>query len=1626
MSSKTMSLCIIEPLETRIAPAVVFPTIIDAENLADQGNSSHFVTASVGTPVLLKTGDVLTTGSGARSGSYLMFVEKGQALVFTTDFNNNNRIDTNEITGIAASDGLRLISFVDIHGDIVTNLRDNTALSDSDNNSSNDDIGLKGDGRVLLNSRIEKIELRSLTTTDISDQNGDGLIDEFDVAQRLVLSSYSLFGSVFAGAGFGVQGDDTSGLIVDDTGRALLQTYFSSAINDFGPDYYDETVTPLKPRIGAIKVGTAASGEYFSFGIAKPLTNDIDGSGDLNGRDVLRNGNDTQGLLRTFTPNPGTVGSGIFYVSSNAPFDIGQLVAGNGGIGATGGNIENVTLNGDGSGGFIVQAGNGGGGMSGGNGGSILAFSDLGSNTSDVVIRSGSGGLASTGAGGNGGAVTFEGVNLLGAVTIDLGDGGTGFTSGGRGAGLEKAVIVTPDRLMDFVANIVGTTHDTPHDPATGRRIIVDPALPGVLGQNNSVDFDEDGFGDFVVTNIDPHQLYVQFTDGLGGARINPVTLRPDRIYLDAPINGEALTIGDFDGDGHLDIASGSSAAGNFSGIQVYLSKFEDTNGDGILTPTEDLDHDGVDDLLGFRTVRYSPIPEITDSTALRRSGHTISDIEAGDFNGDGFTDLAVTATFYTPLTLQPRQILFFMYPDVEDGKPTGQFFADFGTKGQSVPQVSPNPFIPFALVGGSTTVNIEVTALNVFAGHDVVVALSDTGDDREFLQVYDNSLPSLAGPTPLAGVPLGQVDTNRLLPNGNNQNISLADVKGKDFTLVDFDSDGAVDFSVLVEEPVGFLVTLKGDGAGGGARIDLPFLDPPGSNAGFFFGPPANNVGGANQNTQQLTIITVDADGDGLINDIAVLGNDRAPDTVVFELALGVPPADGVPPDPDPLVDRIVGTIDNPGAEITLILPFFAATSTTVWGFDAYHPFAGDTATVNYAAVDPETVDDGGVILFGFGDVGILVALLTEHFVGLRAGRGGDSLVGRAGDGGTLGSGVIDPNTLIGVLDIRTNLGTVDLFAGDGGNGFTSGGKGGSVIATVVDGIANTAAGSIFAATFTAGNGGIGVSGAGGAGGDLLGNSAVFGFGFTAGNGGRGIVGGRGGDIVGHDIQNFFDSQSIDQNLTAGAGGNGIKRGGDGGNIVNFHPSFDLLSLPESGTIIYLGGNGGTAVSGPGGRGGNVINTSPLEIDRNQLAGDIYLAGGKGGNGLVGGNGGTVNTFINKTDQTEIPAIVTFLGGDGGTGSKGRGGRGGDVLHVDTASTGFPNPFAIPATAFGFSRVVSGRGGDSAGNKGGNGGNVADIRITIQENALSIAAGAGGDGLFQGGNGGSVNGLAINLGNTSFAKAVIIAGQGGDANAYVANANDPVGLQTAIKAFGGRIGKGGNGGSIGGVSQLGSILSRIDLIAGNGGDTVNFGTSGDFTSKVGRGGSITNILSTGSLGNVDSVTPIKSYNNVLAGETMDDFVQKSLRNELAPGSLADDVGNVGLVVGAAGRIKQIFKGYDPSNNPVFPSVPAPSEGNAVNGSLKNIEARSIMAAVAGNVERIAAIQSVKDIRITALGVIGADKPGDARFIDKNGVPQLAPTLDGRLVDGAMATKNRPVDKKGQPIFLGLDVYVLT
>ena len=104
-------------------------------------------------------------------------------------------------------------------------------------------------------------------------------------------------------------------------------------------------------------------------------------------------------------------------------------------------------------------------------------------------------------------------------------------------------------------------------------------------------------------------------------------------------------------------------------------------------------------------------------------------------------------------------------------------------------------------------------------------------------------------------------------------------------------------------------------------------------------------------------------------------------------------------------------------------------------------------------------------------------------------------------------------------------------------------------------------------------------------------------------------------------------------------------------------------------------------------------------------------------------------------------------------------------------------------------------------------------------------------------------------------------------------------------------------------VAALVTAMWLRDLIAGNGGNTVNFGSPLDATTKTGRGGSISNIDIAGNIGSVGPNVAILAYNDIFTGQSVADFVTATLVNG-ASTALNDALGNVGLVAGATGRVK--------------------------------------------------------------------------------------------------------------------------
>jgi hypothetical protein len=226
---------------------------------------------------------------------------------------------------------------------------------------------------------------------------------------------------------------------------------------------------------------------------------------------------------------------------------------------------------------------------------------------------------------------------------------------------------------------------------------------------------------------------------------------------------------------------------------------------------------------------------------------------------------------------------------------------------------------------------------------------------------------------------------------------------------------------------------------------------------------------------------------------------------------------------------------------------------------------------------------------------------------------------------------------------------------------------------------------------------------------------------------------------------------------------------------------------------------------------------------------------------------------------------------------------------------------------------------------------------------------------------------------------------------------------------FGGQDATGGKGGDITNYSQLGSVKTRVDLIAGNGGDTINHGNILSTTLGVGRGGSITNASLAGNLGNIDPTVPILSYNDETGAvpESVADFVAR-IRATDGSVPLTDADGNVGLVAGASGD--------------VYLGLPT----SAPNGSVTGLKVNNIMSMVAGSVNRIASIQSISGLQLAdPNSQRGSDKgaPG-LDYLDTEGNLITAPVLGGALVDGAIIAKSDPTLASGG-ILAGTRVFKL-
>ncbi len=1212
--------------------------------------------------------------------------------------------------------------------------------------------------------------------------------------------------------------------------------------------------------------------------------------------------------------------------------------------------------------------------------------------------------------GGTGGLATFGSTQIAAGVQVLMGRGGDGFTNGGTGANFASGTFATPETLIPIGSKFFGTWHDIGDVGNTHPLPGGNTYSPEVLNFNPTGSFASaadaaahgDNFGDGVFTSTAPDQVVVVFGDGFGGlldnnGNFNGTATATVNLKVPGVVN-PVVTFGDFNGDGRVDIAVASGAVNNFSGIYVFFNQIGTA-----LDPINAQNY--TRSLVGdhpFSAAHQTALPTLADQGLYQTSGAIVS-LAAGDYNGDGITDIAYVQNVVAEVTLDPFQSIGVLLGDARRDPATGAQLHDANTGRligsgyfyantaapkaatqllNTIIQPGTDSLIATSLTNGNlpdATTGLPAGPETFFFGKQGEKSASEFN-----LIITDAATHTASALAPGMAVGFGQVDTNRNL-GGNN--VSSTDFTLQQLVVQDSDGDGSADIVALSKGPVNFLVALTGNGNGG-----FTIQSGGGDNAGIFLGG----------NTTVISITSSDTNVDGAhvgtFDTIAALTLPTNPGPYIQEFLLQ--DAAGVPSfhfnDGDPLrgdlftLSTIVQDMTVMGLDgFYTIAPTFLPIKYPQLTAPNLHP------TTGYGVLAPESSDYRftNLNLFGGGFLFPTLRYLTANGYVVRGGDGGNAVTGIGGNAGTIGALATGVGGGTGAITItfpqaESFQGQAFLQGGDGGDGFGGGGRGGDIT-----GVAARYPVGIPLLTsnvqMAAGNGGNGAAGDGGRGGNISQVSVQTGRVFTGGNGGNGSNGGLGGSITGNQ-SGVYDTYSSRVTLLTGNGGQGALAGGGGGAISNWDSVFPPI-IGTGGLLDYETGSGGGAAGGIGGNGGSITNSSP-DQNLNNLSGPLTLVTGAGGNGLAGGNGGAVNTFNNNpTGQSAVATSLTVLTGRGGIGVNAAGGTGGAITNFSSSATGLT--LTLDGSLSGIGRIIAGDGGASFGAAGGIGGTITRVTATAASTPLVVAGGAGGDGLTAGGDGGAVTNSSINSAALQIGKMLVVAGKGGDA--YAAQPQDIIllddpntgDLAHAVLAFGGTRGTAGNGGSISNITQPVGAQTAVDLIAGNGGSTPNASTSLTVNSGVGRGGSVTNVTLTGTVGAVSRDTtlgastnpPIQAYSFVNANtgvvdSTISGFVNfiGAVRNVNDPQYLSslsfvldDTVGNVGIVAGAAGTVRPVNGVAQPAQN-------------GVNGDVTGITAQSILSIVAGSVNSVSPVRVLSGLNLTSRdGVLGADRsPG--------------------------------------------------
>jgi hypothetical protein len=426
-----------------------------------------------------------------------------------------------------------------------------------------------------------------------------------------------------------------------------------------------------------------------------------------------------------------------------------------------------------------------------------------------------------------------------------------------------------------------------------------------------------------------------------------------------------------------------------------------------------------------------------------------------------------------------------------------------------------------------------------------------------------------------------------------------------------------------------------------------------------------------------------------------------------------------------------------------------------------------------------------GGAATTGAGGTGGAISALTVPVGDLRklslaGGSGGVSIAGGAGGLGGAISKVdvfdFDPSPPEKISRLEAQI-----RAGDGGDGFRTGGAGGALQNVS---LFSTSA-SLQARSGDGGDGTGGTRANGGAGGlvsglaflsarttSILAPGEVF-----------GMVSGSGGDARGTGA--------------AGAGG-----------------AISRVNVEVPGEVAIRSGDGGRAENGGRTGAGGLVGSARIDsgFAAASVLRSVELAAGSAGGPVVigatpavGGSGGSVINAV-----LSAPLNITISAGDGARG--GSGGAGGNLNSV-----GFYGQ-AVAGAPDGNVLLRAGSGGDAVSGRSGAGGSItraagftsdAPANLTANPaNDLRVFAGSGGSGGSAGGAGGSVNGLSLLGGYAPFS---VVAGDGGDGRAGGAGGN-LLNIASAVEGVARVLAAGDGGDGNGGRAGLGGSVDRVDI----------------------------------------------------------------------------------------------------------------------------------------------------------------------------------------------------------------------